>query len=158
MRAFIVFCLLAVAGTSFAQPAYRATFTNSAFAKATSRSDTSVVVNVGGYPHLSVQTTTAGTDSAAIAVHVDGMINGLWSNDIVPSSAVTLGRPAGFTLAGSAHTGQVADFPLRDDGRIADLIKNCAQIRVRNILTPGAGDSTSTTSYTQRVMMRKSGN
>lgn len=147
--------LLALALPAFAQTTYRPTFTATAFAKATSRSDTSTNVTVGAYPIISIHTTTTGTDSAAISVHVDGQINGLWSNDILVASPVTLGRPAGSTLAGSAHTGQVADFQMRDNGRIADLIKNCSVIRVRNVLTAGAGDSTSATTYTQNVACRK---
>ena len=149
--------LVAFAVPAFSQTVYRTTFTANPFWKATSRSDTSVNVIVGAYPIVSIQTTTTGTDSANISVHVDGQINGLWSNDILVASAVTLGRPAGSTLAGSAHTGQVADLLIRDNGRIADLIKNCSVIRVRNVLTSGAGDSTAATTYTQNVDCRKVG-
>lgn len=148
---------LCIACSAFAQTTYKPTFTGKAFAKATSRSDTSSTIAVGGYPVITIQTTTQGTDSAAISVHVDGLINGLWSNDVLAASAVTLGRPAGSTLAGSAHTGQVANFTLRDQGRIADGIQNCSQLRIRNVLTSGAGDSTSATSYSQNIVMRKGG-
>lgn len=149
----ILFSLLAL--PAFGQSRADNTFSGQGFWKATSRSDTSANITVGAYPVISIQTTTTGTDSANISVHVDTRINNLWSNDVLVASAVTLGRPAGSTLAGSAHTGQVADFLLRDNGRIADLLKNGSIIRVRNVLTSGAADSTAATTYTQNVVMRK---
>ena len=153
-----LFSILAL--PAFAQTRYIQTFGASAFAKATSRSDTSATLTVGAYPRISVQTTTTGTDSAKIAVHIDALVNGVWWNDLVDSAAVTLGRPAGYALAGSAHTGQVANFTLRDltsaaTGAVGDALKNCSQFRVRNNITPGAGDSTSATTYTQKVALAK---
>ncbi len=139
----------------FGQMTYSPTFTTQTFAKATSRTDTSAVITVGAYPNISIRTTTIGTDSANIAVHVDAKINGVWWNDVVASDAVALGRAAGHTIEGSAHTGQVENFVLRDNGRIADLLQNSSDLRVRNVITSGAGDSTSATSYTQKIALRK---
>ena len=159
-KLFCIVLLSLFALPAFGQLTYPPVFTAKEFAKATSRTDTSATITVGAYPRVSVQTTTQGTDSAAIAVHIDALVNGLWWNDIVASAAVTLGRGTGFALAGSAHTGQVANFILRDltsaaSGAVGDVLKNCSQIRVRNVLTSGAGDSTAATSYTQKMALAK---
>lgn len=158
MKQPVSFLLVALfALPAFSQTKSVALFTGKTFTKTSSRSDTSTTITFGAYPEISIQTTTVGTDSANISVHVDAMINGLWSNDILVASAVALGRAAGHTLEGSAHTGQVSDFLLRDNGRIADLLMNTSQLRVRNVLTAGAGDSTGSVplNYTQSLALRK---
>lgn len=153
-KIFLVFALSTFALPALAQTTSVSTFTNQAFAKASARTDTSATITVGAYPNIVIRTTSVGTDSANINVIVDGYVHGLWWNGLT-SQVLTLGRPAAFTLAGSAHTGQVAALTLRDNGRIADLLQNASQIRVRYVLTAGAGDSTSATSYTSTVSLRK---
>jgi len=156
MRKLIFLFAITFALPAFGQSRSISVYSASPFAKATSRSDTSATITAGAYPIVAIQTTTTGTDSAAISVHVDGLVNNLWSNDILVASAVTLGRPAGYTLAGSAHTGQAANFLLREnDGRIQDLLKQASAFRIRNVLTSGAGDSTAATTYTQNVILQK---
>jgi hypothetical protein len=154
-KLFYLIVLSVLALPVFGQSRTINTFSAKGFAKATSRTDTSLFITVGAYPIVSIQTTTDGTDSANISVHVDGQVNGLWSNDITVASAVTLGKATGYSLE-AKDTGQVANFLLREaNGRIADLLKQCAAFRIRNILTSGAGDSVHTTTYTQNVMLQK---
>ena len=112
-------------------------------------------VIVGGYPVVSVATTTTGTDSAKIQIHLDALVNGLWLLDVAPVKGLTLGRPTDTTLAGSAHTGQVLSYFVRDNGMITDALQNASTIRVRNTLSSGANDSTAATTYTQNIVLRK---
>lgn len=150
----LIFLALVFAIPAFGQSRSISVYSANPFAKATSRSDTSATITCGAYPIVAIQTTTTGTDSANISVHVDGLINNLWSNDILVASAVTLGRPAGYTLANS--TGQAANFLLREnDGRIQDLLKQASGFRIRNVITAGANDSTAATTYTQNVILQK---
>lgn len=146
-------CLFAL--PAFGQLTYPAAFTAKAFYKASTQADTSATITVGGYPVVSVAFTTTGTDSAKVQIHTDGLVNGLWLLDVAPVRGLTLGRPTDTTLAGSAHTGQVLSIFLRDQGRAIDLLQNCAQIRLRNVFSSGAGDSTAATTYTEKIGLRK---
>lgn len=141
--------------TANAQSSTVATFTAKSFYKASTAEDTSANITIGAYPVVSVSTTTVGCDSAAITVQIDGRINGVWSN-LLTSDVLQKGKPAGHTLA--TTKGQVSNYFLRDNGRIADLTQNCSQIRIRNLhaaFANGSTDSTSATSYTQNVVLRK---
>lgn len=155
MSRFLIFAVLFLFGTAHAQMSAVATFTGKGFYKASTVTDTSATVNIGSYPFVSVSTTSAGCDSATITVTIDGLINGVWSN-LMTSQALQLGKPAGHTLASTK--GQVSNFILREGSRIADLTQNCGQIRIRNVhaaYVAGSTDSTSATSYTQKVILRK---
>jgi hypothetical protein len=124
--------------------------TAKSFYKASTVEDTSSTLTVGSYPNIFLHTTTTGTDSAVIYQNFDAYLNGLWANNIYRDT-VTLGRPAGYTLA--ATKGQVRYKALRVAG--TDLLNGATQIRIRSKHASGAGDSTSATTYTQKLIMRK---
>jgi hypothetical protein len=138
-----------------AQLSYYTAFSSQTFYKASTQADTSNTISVGGYPVVSLAFTTTGTDSAKVQIHTDGLVNGYWLLDVAPVRGLTLGRPTDTTLAGTAHTGQVLSVFLRDQGMAIDKLQNCAQIRLRNVFSSGAGDSVSATSYTEKIGLRK---
>lgn len=155
MKTVLALFIVLFALNAEAQVSTLTAFSGSAFAKATTREDTSATLTLGGYPYVAVQTTTTGTDSAAISVAVDAFINGLWVNTITPADAVTLGRPTGKILAGSAK-GQVDFFLVRSPAvSTIDVIGGATSIRLRNKFSAGAGDSNLATTYTQKIIMRK---
>lgn len=122
------------------------------YAKATTSTDTSATVTIGGYPYVCIQTTSTGSDSSVITVAVDAKINGVWSNTVT-SAALQLGRPAAHTL--ESTKGQVSQLILREGSRIADLLQGANQIRVRFVHGSGAGDSASALTYTSKLILRK---
>ena len=124
--------------------------TAKSFYKTSTVEDTSSTLTVGSYPNIFLHTTTTGTDSAIIYQNFDVYLNGLWSNNVYRDT-VTLGRPAGYTLA--ATKGQVRYKALRIPG--TDLLQGGIQIRIRSKHASSAGDSASATTYTQKLLMRK---
>lgn len=154
MRKYLVLLLLGLFAISAnAQVSTLTAFSGKAFAKATSRTDTSSTLSIGGYPYVAIQTTSTGTDSAAMTSYLDAYINGLWVNSIT-SSALTLGRPAGHIL--EATKGQVNYLMVRTPATTTiDALGGASNFRIRNVITSGAGDSASATTYTQKVILRK---
>ncbi len=143
--------LVLFAATASAQIAARNTFTNKTFSKASTSEDTSATITIGSIPFVSVATTSLGSDSSVLTVKIDGLVNGVWSNALT-TQALTLGRPSGYSLAGSAK-GQVANFFIRIPSS-ADLTQNCNQIRIRNVHGAGSGDSDAALKYTQNIILR----
>lgn len=150
LKAFIVFASLLFAAQTFGQVSTLSVFTARTFAKATTSEDTSSSLSVGAYPYVTVHCTTTGSDSSVIYQNIDAYINGVWVNNILRDT-VTLGRPAGYTLASSK--GQVKYRMIRMPS--SDLIGSAATIRIRNKHAAGAGDSTSALTYTQKILLRK---
>lgn len=134
---------------SFGQSYYN-TFTAQPFAKASTNTDTSATIQLFSAPYVSVQTTTAGSDSSKIYVNVDTWVNGQWSLSVIRDT-VPLGRPAGHTLA--ATKGQIDNYYLRIPA--SDLIFNTYEIRIRNIHAAGSADSASALTYTQNIGIRQ---
>lgn len=157
MKKFSIFLIVAVAfvasvfvSDGFAQAQTVAAFTTKAYYKASTVEDTSSTINIGAYPHVWFHTTTTGADSTVMYQNFDAYINGLWVNNILRDT-LTLGRPTGYVLA--ATKGQVDYRALRMPS--SDLLGGAAYIRIRNKHAAGAGDSTSATTYTQKIHMRK---
>jgi hypothetical protein len=152
-----VLLLLAVLLPSLAtaQVSTLTAFSSKAFAKATTREDTSATLTIGAYPYVCYQMTSTGTDSAALSVAVDAFINGVWVNTVTAAHTFQLGRPAGHIIAGTGK-GQVDYVLLRTPATTTiDILGGASVIRFRNKFSAGAGDSTSATSYTQKVILRK---
>lgn len=148
-----ILLVLILVGCAFSVHAQTSTLTvqsASAFAKATTREDTSSTLSIGAYPNIVLHTTSTGTDSAVIYANIDAFINGVWANNIIRDT-LQLGRPAGHTLASTK--GQVNYRVLRAPG--TDIVGNATTLRIRNKHAAGAGDSTSATTYTQKILMRK---
>jgi len=155
MKTFVVLTLCLLAAPLFAQSTQVNTFTNKAVDTLTSRTDTSIMVTVGGYGNVDVLTTGINADSIAVTVTVDAYLNGAWFN-AVASGVLTKGHPSLHTPASTK--GQNSDLVLRDQGRIADLLQGASQIRIRNVIT-GAGFAPYTNQkYTQNVVLRKTTN
>lgn len=150
MRKYLFLFVMLFAISANAQNSTLTVQSAKAFAKATTVEDTSSTLSVGAYPHIVLHTTSVGTDSAVIYSNIDAYINGVWANSVIRDT-LQLGRPAGHTLASSK--GQVNYRVLRSPE--TDLIANASNIRIRNKHAAGAGDSTSATSYTQKILMRK---
>ena len=148
LLAFII-----LASNASAQWSTISSFTASAFAKATTREDTSATITIGSYPYVATHITTTGTDSAVIYMRYDAYVNGLWINNIYIDT-VNLGRPTGHVLAGSAK-GQVDYNYLRHPATNPDVLGGAVYIRVRNKFASGAGDSNAATTYTQKLILRK---
>lgn len=149
-KILIVLSFVLFAVSVNAQTSTLTAYTAKAFAKATSRVDTSATLSIGAYPYVMLQTTSTGSDSAVIVSSVDAYINGVWVNTIT-TSTLTLGRPTSHILATSK--GQVNYLLLRAPA--TELLGGANTIRIRNTLSAGAGDSTSATTYTQKILMRK---
>jgi hypothetical protein len=145
--------LVALALPAFAQTTYRNTFVAQSVDSTTSRTDTSTTVTTGGYPNISVLTTSAGTDSLQMTVYVDVLLNGTWFISVA-SGALQLGNPA-LHIPEASGKGQNSTLILRDNGRIADLLQEATQIRIRNVITGGGYFPAKTRSYTQSVVLRK---
>lgn len=121
------------------------------FYKASTVEDTSSTLTVGSYPQIYLHTTTLGSDSSLIYQNIDAYINAKWANNILRDT-VTLGRPTGYTLEGSAK-GQVRYRALRIP--TSDLLQGATQIRIRSKHASGSGDSNAALTYTQKLIMRK---
>jgi hypothetical protein len=153
MRALLFLIpLLLLSGVSNAQISTVTLESAKTYAKASTVTDTSSTVTVGAYPYACIQTTSTGSDSSAISVAVDALINGVWSNTVT-SAALQLGRPSAHTL--ESTKGQVSQFILREGSRIADLLQGANQIRVRFVHSSSAGDSTSALTYTSKLILRR---
>lgn len=150
MKKLFILILVLCAANSFAQVSTLSVFSASSFAKATTREDTSATLSIGGYPYIVLHTTTTGSDSSLIYCNIDAYINGVWTN-YVTRDTVTLGRPAGYTLASSK--GQIRYVMLRTPS--SELVAGATNIRIRNKHASGSGDSTSALTYTQKVLLRK---
>lgn len=144
---------IALASTASAQWSTISVFSASAFAKATTREDTSATITIGSYPYVATHITTTGTDSAVIYMNYDAYIDGLWVNNIIRDT-VNLGRPTGHILAGSAK-GQVDYNYLRHPATNPDVLGGAVYLRIRNKFGSGAGDSNAATTYTQKLILRK---
>ena len=155
MRKLLFLLAFILGTTSLAQAQWStiSAFTASAFAKATTREDTSATITIGSYPYVATHITTTGTDSAVIYMNFDAYINGLWVNNIIRDT-VNLGRPTGHILAGSAK-GQVDYNYLRHPATNPDVLGGAVYLRVRNKFSSGAGDSNAATTYTQKLILRK---
>jgi hypothetical protein len=125
--------------------------TAKSFYKTSTVEDTSSTLTVGSYPHIFLHTTSLGSDSSLIYQNFDGYYNGVWANNIYRDT-LTLGRPVGSTLAGSAK-GQIRMKYLRYPG--SDLLNGATQIRIRTKHASGSGDSNAALTYTQKLLMRK---
>lgn len=126
-------------------------FSAQTYAKATTSTDTSATLSIGGYPYATLQITSTGSDSSVIYQNVDAYINGGWALNILRDT-LTLGRPSGYTL--ESTKGQVRYRTLRNPAG-TDLLGGATSIRIRNKHASGAGDSTSALTYTQKIIMRK---
>ena len=136
---------------AFAQTSTLSPFTSQTFAKATTSEDTSSTLSIGAYPYITLQMTSTGSDSSKIYQNLDAYINGVWVNNILRDT-LTLGRPAGYTL--ESTKGQVRYRSLRNPSG-TDLLGGAYTIRIRNKHASGSADSTSATTYTQKLIMRK---
>lgn len=144
---------MCVAQLASAQWSTISAFTAQGFAKASTVEDTSATITIGSYPYVATHITTTGTDSAVIYMNYDAYINGLWVNNIIRDT-VNLGRPTGHILAGSAK-GQVDYNYLRHPATNPDVLGGAVYIRIRNKHASGAGDSNAATTYTQKLILRK---
>lgn len=124
------------------------TFTTKTFATATSRTDTSALIKSYEYPFIEVGTWTAGTDSMTIYTYVDAKYGNVW--------ITTLRDTIKFGDA-TTTTGKARGFTVRQAG-VSNYLPGATEFRLRNVLRPFASaDSVSATSYTQYVVLRKSG-
>lgn len=151
MKKLITLAFLVIASFAFAQTSTLTAQSAKAFAKATTSEDTSATLTIGAYPYVWLHCNSVGTDSAVIYQNIDAYINGVWTNNILRDT-LTLGRPAGYTQA--TTKGQIKYRQLRGPS-ITDLIGGALYIRIRSKHAAGAGDSTSATSYTQKVILSK---
>lgn len=147
---FLFLALLMFAVNANAQNSTLTVQSAKAYAKATTSEDTSATLSIGAYPYVVLHTTSTGSDSSVIYANIDAYINGVWANNVIRDT-LSLGRPVGYTLASSK--GQVKYRILRAPA--TELVGGASIIRIRNKHAAGAGDSTSATTYTQKILMRK---
>lgn len=154
---FIVLFLSLFAYSANAQVSTLTAFSAKGYDKANTAEDTSATLSIGGYPYVCVQTTSTGSDSTPLSMKLDAFINGVWSNDVAVATTLTLGRPAGHTL--STTKGQTTNVLIRAPGvSTIDVLGGATSFRIRNkhsAFANGSTDSTSATTYTQKVIMRK---
>lgn len=155
-KLFIVLCLSLFALTTNAQVSTLTVYTAKAYSKSSTAVDTSATFNIGSYPYVTLHTTSVGADSTPLVSALDAYINGVWINGIV-SSTLTLGHPAGHIPA--TTKGQVNYLLIRSPATTTtDVLGGAYQFRIRNThsaFANGSTDSTSATSYTQKIIMRK---
>lgn len=153
MKKLICIALLSLlALPAFGQSKAINTFSAVAVDSSSNRTDTSATITVGGYGNISVLTTATNSDSVKMTVTVDVLLNGAWFNGVA-SGVLQLGHPSLHTPG--AARGQNSDLILRDNGRMADLLQDGAQVRVRNVITGAGVYPMASQSYTQRIIVRK---
>lgn len=123
------------------------------FYKASTVEDTSSTFTIGSYPRVYLHTTSLGSDSSLIYANIDAYINSQWVNNIVRDT-LTLGRPTGYILAGSAK-GQVKYRALRLLPAGTETLGGATAIRIRNKHASGSGDSNAALTYTQKLILSK---
>lgn len=149
---FILLSLLAV--PVFAQSTSIVAFSGMSVPDSnTSRTDTSYVYTVGGYPNIDIVTTADNADSIAMTTYVDVQLNGDWYNSVA-SLALQKGHPSLHTPA-NTH-GQNGDLPVRDQGRLLDLLQAGTVVRIRNVITGADFAPKTNMNYSQVIQLRKS--
>ena len=150
MKTLIILLAVLFSVSAYSQTSTLTSQSAKTYAKATTSEDTSATLSIGAYPHITLHTTSTGSDSSVIYANIDAYINGVWANNVIRDT-LSLGRPVGYTLASSK--GQVKYRVLRTPE--TELLGGATSIRIRNKHASGAGDSTSALTYTQKIILRK---
>jgi hypothetical protein len=148
IQILLVSLLLMAVASGIASAQVVRVFTTKAIATATNRTDTSSTISTKYLPYVEIGTSVTGTDSSRIYVTVDYLVAGKW---VIGGKLDTLkfGGSIGNT---SKAKGTIVLAPY-----VASAIPGATDFRIRNTMVPfRSQDSTSATSYTQVVILRKS--